>query len=101
VYVEPYPKSLTSELYGAAVQIDESAADSDALRFDAFVGIAPRRYMDCFRAPRQRKDEMGYRVTWRPEVAQPRFQTLLEGHEALETFVAGKLDAVKRELKLT
>lgn len=101
VYVEPYPKSLTSELYGTAVQVDESPADVDALRFDAFVGIAPRRYMDCFRAPRKRKDSMGYRVDWKPELAQPRFQTVLEVHKQVETTIAGTLDKVKNELKLT
>ncbi len=101
VFIEPYPKSLTSELYGNAVRVDETAADADALQFDAFVGIAPRRYMDCFRAPRHRKDDMGYRIAWKPEVAQPRFQTLVERHKDTETDVAAKVEAVRNQLKLT
>ena len=52
VYIEPYPKSMTKDLYRRAVRVDEDLADADALVFDAFVGVAPGRYADLFEMPR-------------------------------------------------
>lgn len=49
VYVEPYPKSLAGELYEGTIQIDpHSPDDSTKVRFEPFVGIAPRKYIQFF-----------------------------------------------------
>jgi deoxycytidylate deaminase len=60
VYIEPYPKSRAKKLYKRAIQVDhDREADDDAVRFDAFVGIAPTRFLDLFDMV-SRKDDQGY-----------------------------------------
>src|SRR6266700_1457919 len=56
VFIEPYPKSLAPELYLDSIAIDQrrlqtkdtGAESAGFVRFDSFVGIAPRQYMDLF-----------------------------------------------------
>ena len=60
VYIEPYPKSRAKKLYKRAIQVDQDReADDDAVKFDAFVGIAPTRFLDLFEMV-PRKDDHGY-----------------------------------------
>lgn len=60
VFIEPYPKSATRDLYGPMVQIDgDPCAMSDALSFAPFKGVAPKQYFMRFTMKR-RKDEKGY-----------------------------------------
>ncbi len=60
VYIEPYPKSRAKKLYKRAIQVDhDREADDDAVRFEAFVGIAPTRFLDLFDMV-SRKDNQGY-----------------------------------------
>jgi deoxycytidylate deaminase len=60
VYIEPYPKSRAKRLYKRAIQVDQDReADNDAVKFDAFVGIAPSRFLDLFEMV-NRKDVQGY-----------------------------------------
>jgi deoxycytidylate deaminase len=60
VYIEPYPKSRAKRLYKRALKGDEDReADADAVQFDAFVGIAPARFIDLFDMV-DRKDKQGY-----------------------------------------
>ena len=50
VFVEPYPKSRVADLYDDSITIDD-ASDKTRVSFQAFVGIAPRKYVDMFTAP--------------------------------------------------
>ncbi|MDP4024051.1 anti-phage dCTP deaminase [Methylobacterium sp. NEAU 140] len=60
VYIEPYPKSRAKKLYRRAIQVDEDReADPNAVKFDAFVGVSPSRFLDLFSFV-PRKDERGY-----------------------------------------
>ena len=60
VYIEPYPKSRAKRLYKRAIQVDEDRdADTDAVQFEAFVGVAPSRFIDIFDMV-ERKDRQGY-----------------------------------------
>jgi cytidine deaminase len=60
VYIEPYPKSRAKRLYNRAIRVDEDReADADAVRFEAFVGVAPSRFLDLFEMV-ERKDRQGY-----------------------------------------
>jgi deoxycytidylate deaminase len=69
VYIEPYPKSRAKKLYKRAVQVDEDRdADDDAVKFEAFVGVAPTRFFDLFDFI-ERKDSHGYA---HPEAAPSR-----------------------------
>ncbi len=45
VYIEPYPKSKTLELYNDSVSIGKEA---EKVHFDEFVGVGPRRFFDLF-----------------------------------------------------
>jgi deoxycytidylate deaminase len=60
VYIEPYPKSRAKRLYRRAIRVDhDREADADAVQFDAFVGVAPSRFIDLFDMV-ERKDSQGY-----------------------------------------
>ncbi len=60
VYIEPYPKSRAKRLYKRAIQVDEDRdADTDAVQFEAFVGVAPSRFIGIFDMV-ERKDRQGY-----------------------------------------
>ena len=55
VYIEPYPKSLARDLHSDAITIDEDRrpcgggpVSKGKVNFEAFVGVAPRRYADLF-----------------------------------------------------
>lgn len=60
VYIDPYPKSRAKRLYKRAIRVDQDRdADDDAVNFDAFVGIAPSRFIELFEMGK-RKDGQGY-----------------------------------------
>jgi deoxycytidylate deaminase len=48
VYIEPYAKSLASQLHDDAIVIDSDDPPEDKVRFEPFVGVAPRRYLELF-----------------------------------------------------
>lgn len=46
-YIEPYPKSYATKLHGDSIESNGEQAE-DKLRFEPFVGIGPRRFVDLF-----------------------------------------------------
>lgn len=62
VFLEPYPKSLASELHCDALEIEGedrgSYADYPRVSFQHFHGVTPRRYRELFEREK-RKDERG------------------------------------------
>jgi len=76
VYIEPYPKSLARDLHGDSISIDEvnpvKSAGGSKVSFEAFVGVAPRRYADLFSMVTaegrtiRRKDDKGLPVKSAP-----------------------------------
>lgn len=72
VYIEPYPKSRAKKLYTRAIQVDEDReADPDAVKFEAFVGVAPRRFLEFFDMV-ERKDNQGYALSELPKSEGPK-----------------------------
>lgn len=67
VFLEPYPKSLTSDLHGDAVVIEGADRgkyqDYPSVKFDHFWGISPRRYRELFER-QKRKDDNGNFIEW-------------------------------------
>lgn len=63
VYIEPYPKSLTIQLYDDSVMVDVTVESDEFVQFRAFVGVAPRRFMDWFTMG-IRKDQRGVVTVW-------------------------------------
>ena len=49
-FIEPYPKSRVAEMYDDSIVVDE-VGDEHHVPFRAFVGIAPRRFVEFFEAP--------------------------------------------------
>lgn len=70
VFVEPYTKSLTSELFADSVAIDDPT-ESGKVQFSPFIGVMPRRYGDLFAMHRDRKAVSGLWKEWNPEEARP------------------------------
>jgi cytidine deaminase len=91
VYVEPYPKSLTFELHKDAMLND--AEGTGRVSFQAFIGLAPRRYMDFFEMV-ERKDSTGKIVPWDKRSAVPRRVPLTPGYLVPELLDA--MDFVKK-----
>jgi len=72
VYIEPYPKSRAKKLYKRAIQVDQDReADDDAVKFEAFVGIAPSRFLDLFEMVK-RKDGQGYALKATAPIGGPK-----------------------------
>lgn len=73
VYIEPYRKSLVQELYPDSVVVDPADSCSGRVRFEPFVGVAPRRYSDLFGlSSSKRKSKDGSLLQWRRAEANPR-----------------------------
>ncbi|WP_337829331.1 anti-phage dCTP deaminase [Pseudonocardia sp. TMWB2A] len=75
VYIEPYPKSLTANLYHREIisELDGANAiadDEPRVLFKAFRGISPVLYQRVFNY-RRRKDSYGAIAQWKPEEATP------------------------------
>lgn len=108
VYVEPYPKSMTSELYPESVVIDGKSFPSngssprkgdtapEVVRFDPYEGVAPRLHASLFRAPERRKDGQGYTVAWERASARPKTFALPESELAMERGIATGFDAMPK-----
>lgn len=97
VYIEPYPKSMTEELYGEMVSVDaepvgaDGQADSTTLAhfvaFEPFEGVAPSLYRELFEAG-PRKDQQGYTLSWTKSTSTPKIARTSTAHLALELAVA-------------
>lgn len=59
VFIEPYEKSRTRELYSDSVSVEPQEPSHSKVNFRAFVGVAPRKYMDFFQALNSRKTVSG------------------------------------------
>jgi deoxycytidylate deaminase len=99
VYVEPYAKSKAEKLHGDSIVVDESEVVSDCkspkkVRFEAFVGVGPRRFFDLFSMRLgsgrylRRKDGEGNVLNWRLEDGVLRRQMLPYSYLDLETAAA-------------
>ena len=71
VYIEPYAKSLARVLHSDSMTIEGNCVQGSKVQFEPFVGLAPRRYLDCFEMG-ERKDKRGNVVKWEPASALPR-----------------------------
>lgn len=97
VYIEPYPKSLTRDLYPEAIELDPAPGTRtlEKVTFRPFMGVAPRRYMELFRHGR-RKTERGYALEWEPESAQPAARPLGNAYLFVEADLCYKLSSALR-----
>lgn len=97
VFVEPYPKSKALQFHNDSIEVGSEKANTDSqkVRFEAFVGIGPRRFFELFSVnlgssyKLQRKVKAtGARKEWNIEKAQLRLQMKPISYLELETNAA-------------
>ncbi|GAB3648793.1 deaminase [Ramlibacter alkalitolerans] len=87
VFVEPYEKSRTADLYSDSVSIEPTDATPNKANFRAFVGVAPRRYMESFQLTGDRKKKDG-RVLDMDEIAdKPKTKRIVLTYLSIEGIV--------------
>ncbi len=103
VYIEPYPKSKASEFYDDSITTAPGSTESK-VRFEPFVGIGPRRYIDLFSMsggnsyPLKRKDKKtGKSVNWAIETAKLRLKMLPDSYLGFELEAADKFERTLKE----
>jgi len=87
VFVEPYEKSRTAELYGDSISVEPAEPSPSRANFRAFVGVAPRRYMDFFESLDARKSADGKIKSIDEFAATPRIKRLVFTYTFAEAFV--------------
>ncbi len=95
VYVEPYPKSLASDMYRDSIDVEPNEPQHLRVQFDAFVGVAPRRFADWFTMG-ERKSRGGDIVAWDGTKAQARlgdWTPLLDITDLRERFASAEVGA--------
>lgn len=104
VYIEPYPKSRTLDLYNDSITIN---GESNKVQFSEFVGIGPRRFYDLFSMGLStgsritRKNENGNCIDWDENTARIRCQMLSSSYldkEAMEALKWTGRDKQKEEI---
>lgn len=91
VYVEPYPKSRTQELYSDSVVVNPKEPVVDKVNFVPFSGVAPRRYFDFFQVAERRKTARGEVLDWEAAEKQPKVKRFVLSYVLLEQVVVKSL----------
>lgn len=108
IYIEPYPKSMTEELYGDMISIDVEPKVAQIQRdtipkkvyFQPFEGVAPRMYVNAFVMPLRKNDD-GYRVEWSKDSAKPKWIALSMSHLELEVAMSHTLSKIPKASDLS
>ncbi|MBX9725001.1 MAG: hypothetical protein K2X81_26590, partial [Candidatus Obscuribacterales bacterium] len=100
IFIEPYAKSLTLELYRDSVVVDDPNVKDGFVHFVPFVGVAPRQYMRLFDASRiERKNKRGDVIEWDRTVARPRQSEVPQAYILKETRRLHFLDEYDKKSK--
>ena len=74
IFLEPYPKSLASELHSDSISFEKADrgkySSYPAVEFEHFAGITPQRYRELFERGRRKNDE-GEFVQYRDKLKRP------------------------------
>jgi cytidine deaminase len=80
VFIEPYAKSRAVDLHDDALTAGSPSSPKGKIRFDAFVGVAPRRYLEMFDAAARermghvaRMGDTGHKLPFAKREARPVF----------------------------
>ena len=98
VYLEPYAKSLAMQLYPDSVAVDQPDTLQKQVPFEAFIGIAPRKYIDLFTMLRRKKD--GRVIEFARANAKQRYSESPEAYMAAETVSVGALQTAIEKKQL-
>ena len=87
VFLEPYPKSLASDMHSDSINIEGQSRDKfesyPGVNFRHFCGVSPRRYRDLFEK-RKRKNPDGTFAPWVSGEPQPIIDVRFPDHIHLE-----------------
>jgi deoxycytidylate deaminase len=56
VYIYPYAKSLARILHGDAIAVEPDGPETQKVRFEPFLGVAPRQYSNFFTMPERKRN---------------------------------------------
>ncbi|MGD2093335.1 MAG: anti-phage dCTP deaminase [Candidatus Aminicenantes bacterium] len=89
VYIEPYLKSLATQLHEDAITVDEAKAGK--VRFEPFIGVSPNRFSDLFSVKRRtgkelkrKDDKTGKVIEWQRDKSWPRIPLVATTYLDLE-----------------
>lgn len=92
VYIEPYRKSLVQELFPDSIVVDPADSCEGRVRFEPFVGVAPRRYSDLFGlSTARRKGRDGSLLQWKRSESAPRLPEYMPAADARLTAEQGEI----------
>jgi len=91
VFIEPYEKSRAQELFGDSISVEPAEPSPTRTNFRAFVGVAPRRYLDFFEAQGGRKTDDGKIRPLDEQSATPRIKRFVFTYTYAEAFA---IDAI-------
>ncbi|WP_259781900.1 anti-phage dCTP deaminase [Aestuariispira ectoiniformans] len=89
IYIEPYRKSLATDLHSDAVT--ENPNDKTRVIFRQYDGVAPRKFRKLF-TPRGERKEDGYVVVQDPKKVNPVLQIALDSNAEYEAKVIADLE---------
>lgn len=96
VFLEPYPKSLTSDLHSDSVKIEGmprgAYENHPRVDYTPFYGITPRRYRELF-SRKKRKDKEGHFLEFSPPGPRPILEIYAPSYGNSETLVISALTA--------
>lgn len=87
IFVEPYEKSRTEELYSDSVSIEPQELSNRKANFRAFVGVAPRRYIDFFQMSHDRKTAAGKILDMDDIAESPKIKRIVLTYLVIEDIV--------------
>ncbi len=88
VYIEPYPKSLSGDLYSDSIVVDPSHEINSRVVFEPFVGVSPWHYHNFFKSVDRKNDDTGDVLT--SETFRYRFVDREWGYRSLELYAITK-----------
>jgi deoxycytidylate deaminase len=106
VFVEPYPKSFALALHSDAIMLahDTVASDEkDKVKFEPFVGIGPRRFMDLFSitlssGKKIKRKENGKIVNWERNSASVKIPLLSMSYIERERYLNAEIDQTMEKI---
>jgi deoxycytidylate deaminase len=87
VFIEPYEKSRTADLFSDSISVEPAEPSPSRANFRAFVGVAPRRYMEFFESAGARKTVDGKIKNVDEIAATARIRRLVFTYTFAEAFV--------------
>jgi deoxycytidylate deaminase len=91
VFIEPYEKSRTSQLFSDSISIEPDELSAKRVNFRAFVGAAPRRYMDFFQTVSTRKEDDGRVVSANTIARHPKIKRIVFAYVYVEEKIIDQL----------